>query len=351
MAFSNTTTTTNLIASNSTRPHWGGTGSNVDIHIELYENEVDTKFKYDSVFRNGMSSHKTVSGRSNQVRIDRMNGVTLRGRRAGEDVVPERVTSDKFNVVVDTMLYTRVHVDYVDDWTAPEFWKEYGENCGTEFALQYDKAHIIRLIKARDWVPPASVSNAFYAGLSAPVTLAARSAAGVELTEEEMEDNAAVLTNVHAKLIETLIKRRVPLGDMVTIVTPAVYSELVHSKKLISTEFSLGNGNFADRRVSKLNGIPVIELTTFPEAVTPNGQVDIMGAQFNVTANDLKGEMVIFSKAKSLVTVTARDYETEFWDNKDVKSYVLDTQGMFTVDVRRPDTIGTVLVTRVPKAD
>src|SRR5699024_5647601 len=96
------------------------------------------------------------------------------------------------------------------------------------------------------------------------VTLAAPSAAGVALTEAELEANAAALQQAHGALVNELIRRRVPLSDAITLVSTSVYSDLLHSVKLMSTDFSLGNGNFADRRIAKLNGVPVVESVAFP---------------------------------------------------------------------------------------
>ena len=150
-----------------------------------------------------------------------------------------------------------------------------------------------------------------------------------------------------------LIRRRVPLSDAITLVSTSVYSDLLHSTKLMSTEFSLGNGNFAQRRIAEMNGIPVVESIAFPTSVNANHMLSTAGNSnaFNVTTDDLKAQMIVFSKSQSLVTVNAREWETDLWDDKEHKSYVLDHQAMFTVDVRRPDTVGVALITRTPKAD
>lgn len=350
MAF--TSTITPHVATNMTRPHWGGATSSVDQHLELYTSIVDSKFDYENIFK-GLSTHKSVADRSNTVRIDRLAGGQIRARKAGEDVVADRILSDKLNIVVEVMMYTRNHIDYVDDWTAPDFWTEMANNNGTDFALQYDQAHIIRLQKARSWTAPAHLANAFYNGLSVNVTLAAPSALGVALTEAELEANGAALQVAHQSLVNELIRRRVPLSSVVTLVDPTTYSDLLHNKKLISSEFSTGNGDFADRRVAKLNGISIIESIAFPTAANASHMLSTTanGNAFNVTTDDVKATMIVFSKDQSLITVNAREWETDLWDDKEHKSFVLDHQAMFTVDVRRPDTVGVALITRTPKAD
>lgn len=341
-----TTGTTNILKGTMTRPEWGGANATIDQHLELYEGTVDSQFIYDNIFKS-LSTQKSVEGRSNQISLRRLGNSDVKARKAGDDVISQRVLSDKLNIVVDVMMYIRNHIDYIDDWTAPDYWTEMGRNNGTQFALEYDQAHIIRLQKARTWSAPAHLQNGvFYGGLSVQATLDADAA-----TEAELEANADALVNAHAAIVNEMIKRRVPLNSLVTIVDTQAYSDLTHSKKLLDRDFSEGNGDFAGRRVTKLNGIPVVESTAFPTEATGVGEhhmlsTDANSNAFDVTADDVKGTMIVFSKTHSLVTVNAREWETDLWDDKEHKSFVLDHQAMFTVDVRRPDTVGVVLVTR-----
>ena len=147
------------------KSHMGGATSTVDQHLEIYEGVVDTVFKYSQNFQS-WSAQKSTADRSNNYRIDRLAGSEVKGRKSGETIVDQRVASDKFNVVVEVMLYIRHPIDYMDDWTAPDFMPELGQNAGTAFGRAYDQAHIIRLQKAGTWVAPAHLKTggAFYDG-------------------------------------------------------------------------------------------------------------------------------------------------------------------------------------------
>lgn len=332
----------------TTRPHWGGANSTVDQHLEIYEGVVDTAFKYTQTFQS-WSAQKSTADRSNNYRMDRLGGSVVKARKAGETIVDQRVTSDKFNIIVEVMLYIRNPIDYMDDWTAPDFLTEIGQNNGTAFARMYDQAHIIRLQKAGTWTAPTHLKtgDAFYDGFYKSATLLAP-ATGASLTSEEHEDNAAALIQAHAEAVNELIKRRVPLGDMITIVTPQVYSELLHSKKVISSEFSQGAGDFAGRRVVKINGIPVVEHTEFPTGAITGHPLSTTtnNNAFDVTADEAKAEMIIFSKSMSLVTVTAQPWTSRFWDDEAHMTNVLDCYSMLTIDLRRPDTVAPIRITR-----
>lgn len=330
---------------NATRPHWGGPLSDQDQHLELYTGIVDSEFLYTQIF-SSMSSQRTTEQRSNTIRLDRLNKSKVLGRKAGGAINSQRVTSDKLNIIVEVMLYIRNPIDDIDSWTAPDFLVEMGRNNGSEFGLTYDEAHIITLQKARDFVPPAAVADTFHEGISVDVTLKATIA-----NVSDLEANASALVVAHGKVVEALIKRRVPLGDVVTIVTPEVFTELVNHPKLINKDYVADNGDFANRRVVRVNGIDIVECTAFPQEVTGVGlhhplSTTANGNAFDVTAEDLKGEMIVFSKSLSLVTVTAKEFHSKFWEDHAEMCHVLDCRAMYTVDTRRPDTIGVVLVTR-----
>lgn len=58
-----------IYAGNLTRPHWAGANSDTDIHLEVYQNEVDTAFQYSAIFT-GLSAQRSTAERSNVYRID-----------------------------------------------------------------------------------------------------------------------------------------------------------------------------------------------------------------------------------------------------------------------------------------
>ena len=334
-------------AGNSTRIHWGGAASNTDIHLEVYKNQVDTAFQYNALFTH-LSTQRTTVPNSNNYRIDRMGTSTVKSRTSGVALEDQRVANDKLNIIVEVVLYIRNPIDYQDDWTAPDRLTEMGQNNGSEFAGVFDEAHIIQLQKARNWVAPAHLKPAFNDGIEVAVSLAANAT-----TQAALEANAIALERAHKKAVETLITRKVPLSGMVTLVTPAVFSELTHHPKLLNADFTSNNGDFADRRVARINGINIVECVEFPNVVGTSlagGHHPLSTAAnsygFDATAADLKGEMIVFDKTKTLVTVEAKPFTSTFWDDKLNFSNVLDCYAMYTVGVRRPDTAAVVTVTR-----
>lgn len=323
-----------MALSDLTRPHWGGEGSDQDIHLEIYENEIDTAFQYNAIFKS-LSAQRSTAEKSNNYRIDRLNTSKVMSRKSGDEVLTQKTTSDKFNIYVDTVLYIKEKVDYADDWTAPDFLKELGENHGTEMAIAFDQAHIIQLIKARNWKAPAAVKDAFKDGIEilAPYNPTAS-------TKEEVEANAIALYAAHSAAVTELIKRRVPLNEHVTLVTPEVFSALLEHPKVMNQDFTSGN-DYASRRLVKINGVDVIECTEFPQVAGTHP----LGADYTVTTEDLGCQMILFSKKSTLVTVEAKGFTTRQWDNMDDHNNVIECFAMYNVGIRRGDNVAVVNLT------
>lgn len=325
-----------VYAGNLTRPHWGGAASDVDIHLEVYKDEVDSQFEYNAIFR-GLSSQRSVRDRSNTYRIDRLGTSQVKGRRSGEALDPTPVRNDKLLIVVDTVLYIRNPIDYQDDWTAPDFLAEMGRNNGTQFAHEFDQAHIIQLIKGRDFVAPEHLKPAFSDGIEIQATVDSSAT-----TQAALEANAVQINLAHKASVDELIKRKVPLRDMVTILDTSLYSMLLEHPKLFNVDFGTQNSNgYADRRAVRMNGIPVIESTEFPQAAGTHP----LGAAYTTTADDVKCKMITFSKSMTLVTVEAQPFTSRIWDDEREFANVLDCYAMYQVGQRRPDTAAVVSFT------
>ena len=325
------------------RAHMGGANGELRQKIEQYLGWVDTTFEHTRQFTAWTTSRST-NGDTDIVRMDRMGDVPVLGRRSGGEIKSQRIKTDKFVVIVDTALYIRLPFDYQDNWTNPNRLQEIGVNNGTNFALAYDQAHIIQLQKSRTWTAPAHLKPSFHDAMHVEVNVKANAA-----NIDDLEANANALLYASTRAVEYLVKRRIPRNDMVWIVDPTVYSCLMQSKKLISSEFSQGNGDYANRTIHKINGIEIVELSTFPESIADSSPLDNAenGNNFKLVADDLKCKMILFSKTRALLTVTAKDFWTKYWDDHTNAAMVLDSWAMYTVALRRPDTVINVMITEV----
>lgn len=320
------------------RPHWSGSNADLDIHLEAYEGDIEGSFRVESLFRSsGLTNFKTVAGRSNTWRGDRIGGATVKGRKAGEALDPTRIVSEKLLITVDTTSYIRTPIDYQDDWTAPDFQAEYSAEHGSAHAKAFDQAHLIQLIKAGTWAAPASLkaSGAFYDGISTVMTGYA--------AQTDAELKADLIVKHHKNALATFVKRDLggSLAEFVTLIEPDTFNVLLDHKKLMNVDFQGGNGDndFAARRVGWLNGIRVIETPRFPTAAIA---AHFLGPAFNVSAAEAKARVVIFHPRKTLVTVEAQGMVARVWDDKENFANVLDSYTMYTVGLKRGDCVAVL---------
>ena len=320
------------------RPHWSGSNADLDIHLEVYEGDIEGSFRVESLFRSsGLTNFKTVAGRSNTWRGDRVGGATVKGRKAGEALDPTRIVNEKLLITVDTTSYIRTPIDYQDDWTAPDFQAEYSAEHGSAHAKAFDQAHLIQLIKAGTWAAPASLkaSGAFYDGISTVMTGYA--------AQTDAELKADLIVKHHKNALATFVKRDLggSLAEFVTLIEPDTFNVLLDHKKLMNVDFQGGNGDndFAARRVGWLNGIRVIETPRFPTAAIA---AHFLGPAFNVSAAEAKARVVIFHPRKTLVTVEAQGMVARVWDDKENFANVLDSYTMYTVGLKRGDCVAVL---------
>lgn len=323
---------------NLARAHWAGTNADLDIHIEAYEGDIEGSFRVESMFRSsGLTTFKSVAGRSNTWRGDRVGGATVRGRRSGEKLDESRIVNEKLLVTVETTSYIRTPMDYQDDWTAPDYQAEYSAEHGSAHAKTFDQAHLIQLIKAGDWVAPASLkaSGAFNDGIKLTMT--------GYTAETNLELKADMIVQKHKEALATFVKRDLggSLAEFVTLMTPDVFSTLLEHKKLMNVDFQggMGDNNFAQRRIGWLNGIRVVETPRFPTAAISNHP---LGPAFNVSAAEAKAAFVVFHPRKTLVTVEAQGMVVRVWDDEKEFCNVLDSYTMYTVGLKRGDAVAVV---------
>lgn len=323
-----------------TRPGWAGTQADFDIHIEAYEGDIDGSFRVESMFRSsGLTNFKSVQSQSNTWRGDRVGGVSVKGRKSGDELVGQRQVNDKFLITVDTTAYIRSPVDYQDQWTAPDFQAELSAEHGTAHAKSFDQAHIIQLIKAGAWAAPDALkaSGAFFDGISATMTGYA--------AQTDAELKADLIVKAHKAVLATFVKRDLggSLAEFVTLIEPDAFNVLLDHKKLMNVDFQKStdaNGNdFVMRRIAWMNGVRVIETPRFPTAAITD---HFLGNGFNVSAAEAKARVIVFHPKKTLVTVEAQPMTVRFWDDPKEFNNVLDSYTMYTVGIRRGDAVAVL---------
>ncbi|EPS4832782.1 capsid protein [Enterobacter hormaechei] len=329
--------TPNAYAGSSFRPHYDGDDN--DIHVEAYDRDVATQFEHKSLFvTERLSKYKPLSN-SNTYRADRLSGnFEVRGRSSGEKLESTTPKMEKLIVTADTTTYSRVPIDYQDEWTAPSFRKELATNAGTSHALSFDQAHAIQLIKASQWEVPPTLAGTFS-------PLAGRV---VELPEVQTAEEAAdaFVEEIKAAVNTFLMEKDLSCHELTLLVDPALFSVLLDHKKLMNVQYSRLSGNdFSARRIGFVAGVRVIECNSFPQAAVDEHP---LGDDYTVTADEVRTQAVLFHAPSVLVTVEAKSLTNRVYDDERDMTYVLDTFRMYNVGLSRPDL---VIAFKVPAAE
>jgi hypothetical protein len=321
-----------------TRPNWTGANADVDIHLEEHMGFVDKAFAYSSKLASILNI-RTIRG-TNNLRVDRLGDVAVQGRKSGEQLVATKVHNDKFNLVVDTLLYTRHNFDHFDDWTASfDARKEVGEADGIALAKLFDQAALIQALKCADFVVPTGLEGSFNPGILEKVTITSAVSDG--------EANADALVRAHRRSIEQLINRDLGdevLSEGVTFVTPAIFTVLMDHKRLTNVDFQGGSGvnDFARARIAVLNGVRLIETPRIPTAAISSHP---LGSAFNVSPTEAKRQMITIIPSKTLIAGQVAPLTSRYWENEGEFCWVLDTYQAYNIGQRRPDTAAVVEVT------
>lgn len=311
------------------------TNANLDIHLAKLDEEVLQSFNYMSFFNDGnMAEQATVADETNTYRFDLMGATGVKGRKAGQVIENQKIANDKQTIVVDTMEYNRVTMDWMDNWTSPNRIAHIGKEQGIAMAKTYDLNHLVTLIKGGEWKADAvlKASGAFNDGVSITID---------KFSTYDAKVQAQAIQEAHAYLVDTFIKRNVGKEQLVTLVSSDWYSILANSLTLTDTSYQ-GNqneNNRVHRRVMYINGVKIIELPIFLNKERTDAP---LGEDFNLDTALAKANMIVFNPNTSLVRVDAHGLTTRHYDMEVDMVQYLDAYRMYTVAIKRGDAIGVV---------
>ncbi len=113
---------------------------------------------------------------------------------------------------------------------------------------------------------------------------------------------------------------------MVIYVRPAQYLALLRNDKLINTQYSTGNGNYAEGMVLKSVGLPVVPTNRLPKAAVSNHPLSnaANGNAYNLSAAEAKAVALIMSPHAVLSGASIPLQSDIYWD-KQTKSWFIDS--------------------------
>lgn len=320
-------------AAANSRAHWAGTAANVDVHNELIQALIEVGIREGSTFEKlRLTNPVSVESNTNTVGWRLLGGTTTGVRQVGETLEPKRITNEKVIMKVDRSIYTQIQTDFIDDWTAPDFTAEYTAEMAEAHAKTYDELHMAALIKASGWTAPGSVATRFNPGIVRNMDWA---------TGAPEDVIARAIYRAHGKLITNFKERSTPTSGMITLASPKMF-DLLLQHPLFSQSIYQPAGVTMDsthRMLTAMNGIRIVEVTCFPTAAVASSP---MGANFNLSADDIRAGLITFDPRVTLITPVAKELHGHAVTLEHEQRTIIGMVRMFNVGTKRGDRIGVL---------
>lgn len=268
------------VASNQVRSgHQAGIDSgNVNpLYIEQYGGEVEHRFLKDSFMRQ-FFKFKSVRG-TDTITNDRIGSTSLQKVARGVRPTDSAPTFDNISIKVDTIVLARTNQFLLDDFLEHiDTRKEVGIEHGKEIGKFFDESFIVQAIKACQITnqDPAAVKSggweqAVTGGTSSKPANIIRTAPNgfqggsvVILDNVGDEKDPEILELAIQDLCQTIEEKDVDIMEAVLLMRPEQYYTLLKNDKLLDKDFSTSNGDYANGKVLKANGVRIQVTNRFP---------------------------------------------------------------------------------------
>ncbi len=304
--------------------------SDLDLMIEEYAGEVETQFVKKSMMRQFVPV-KAVRG-TDTITNDVMGATTLKAvGRGAKRVEPGKATFDKITLTVDTIILARNTVALLDQFqNRYDVRMELGEDHGKEIGKFFDEAFIIQGIKCSDLT--AVGDNGTAVGVTNGISNT------VVLTSAGDESDPDKLQRGIEDVCQRIEEDDNDLDGGVILVRPAEYYTLLRNDRLINSQFSTANGDFAEGKVLKSCGLPIIKTNRIPTAAITDHK---LGTAYNVSATEAKCKALVLLP-KALLAGESIPLTSDVWYNKEELQWFIDSYLAFGVTANRHDMCGQV---------
>jgi len=302
-----------------------------ELLIEQYGGEVESQFAKSSIMREFVKVRAVRN--TDTITNNRVGRTTLQKLVPGArpDAIPTNF--GKVQLTVDTVILSRDARSMLNEFqTHFDARMELAQDHGKEIGKFFDQAFIILAIKGAGQSAPSGLNGAFGAGKS--TTLAS---AGDELDPDK-------LYTAIAGIITTMEEEDIDVSELLIFVRPKQFEVLKNNNKLLSRDYSAGNGDFAKGLLWDLNGARIVKTARIPNAAITGHLLSNAnnGNAYDVSSTEAKAVAVILHP-KSLLAGETIPLTSDVWFNKEEKLWFIDSFISFAVTVNRPDVCGRVL--------
>lgn len=234
------------------------TGTVNPLHIEEYGGEVESQMIKTSIMRKYINV-KSVRG-TDTVTNDRIGTTSLQAVTPGVRPEPGQVDFDNVSVKVDTIILARNNVHLLDDFQAHyDVRAELGKDHGKIIGRFFDEAICIQGVKAANIVEgdgtggTVRLPDGWYGGTQ------------IDLAAAGDEQDPDKLQRAIEDLCQQIEENDVDLEGAALFVNPEQFYTLLRNDKLLNSDYSLGNGDYANGTVMRSCGIPVVKTNRLPQ--------------------------------------------------------------------------------------
>lgn len=207
---------------------------------------------------------------------------------------------------------------------------------GTQVALLYDTVIFLQLLKATRTGAMAAAGGSVDADVDLDKVIQAGGIAGFDADDDE-NDVVEVVNKISLMITYQKQRRRLPKGDSFLMVSLGLYDVLLQDDKLVSTDFSSGNGDVARNEVRMIKGIPILPVDMFQYLNDGLAAAAVSSvSDVTITDADKAARAILFSGQSVRVFEAMRPVFDMFYSEADKMNYI-DTQYFFNVGVRRQD--------------
>lgn len=310
-----------------------------DLMLDQYAGEVQSQFAKSSIMRE-YANIKPVRG-TDTIFNNRIGKTTLKKLIPGVRPPAEETPFGKVSLTIDTVILARDNRSMLNEFqTHFDVRMELAQDHGKQIGKFFDQAFIIMAIKG-------SLAAAPVLGNPADPLSAQKQSIGagkrINLAAPGDEDDPDILAQAITDLIVQMEEEEVPTEEIVVMVRPTKYQTLLNNNKLMSKEFSGGNGDFAAGKIMTINGARIEKSARLPEAAITGHFLSNAqnGNAYDLSAAEAKAVAVIFHP-KALLAGETLPLQSDIWFSKEEKQWFIDSFLSFGVTVSRPDVCGAV---------
>lgn len=304
------------------------------ILIDEYGGAVESQFAKDSIMRQYVSI-RTVKGTDTIVN-NRVGKTSLKKLVPGVRPPADPTPFGKVQVTVDTVVLARDTRSLLNEFqTHFDARAELGKDHGKQIGKFFDQAFIIMGIKGAQMAAPdfgmGATKNSIGAGKF------------VDLAVAGDEADPDLLAQAITDVLVAMEEEEAPVEEMLVFVRPTEYNTLLNNNKLVSGEFSPGNGDFAKQKIDLIANTRIVKTARIPREEDDDHFLSnaTNGFAYNVAGKDARAVAVIIHPRSFLAGETIPLTSNVFFSDIE-KTWFIDSWLSFGVAVNRPDLCGAV---------